>query len=253
MHITADAEWASGFLLAMVRAVAWVFTCPPFGTRLVPTTVKLGLAGALTVAMGPRIEELAVPLDAGHLVGAAVLQAFAGVALGFVGILLFSSFQAAGAFIDLFGGFTVAQLYDPLTQQTTSVFGRFYQLLAMVLLFATGGHLLLVRGFLDSFAAAPLTIPDGGRLGDGLAQGVGHFFLAALEIAAPLLGALFLADVAIGLLARAAPDMNVFLLGLPVKLLLTLSLVGATIVLLPGAVSGTTDDVVRAFGGLLGG
>jgi flagellar biosynthetic protein FliR len=253
VHITADAEWAAGFLLAMVRAVAWVFTCPPFGTQFVPTTVKLGLAGALTVAMGPHLEDMAVPLDAGHLVGAAVLQVFAGVALGFIGILLFSSFQAAGSFIDLFGGFTVAQLYDPLTQQTTSVFGRFYQLLAMVLLFATGGHLLLVRGFLDSFAAAPLTVPDAGRLGDGLAQGIGHFFLAALEIAAPLLGALFLADVAIGLLARAAPDMNVFLLGLPVKLLLTLSLVGATIVLLPGAVAGVTDDVVRAFGGLLGG
>ena len=59
--------------------------------------------------------------------------------------------------------------------------------------------------------------------------------------------------MAIGLLARAAPDMNVFLLGLPVKLLLTLSLVGATIVLLPSAVSAATDDVVRAFGGLLGG
>lgn len=251
MNITAEAEWVSGFLLAMVRSVAWVFTCPPFGTRLVPTTIKVGLAAALTVAMGPQLREMAVPLEAGPLVGAAVLQAFAGVALGFIGILLFSAFQAAGSFVDLFGGFTVAQLYDPLTQQTTSVFGRFYQLLATVLLFATGGHLLLVRGFLDSFRAAPLAVPPAGDLAEGLAGGVGLFFLSALEIAAPLLGALFLADVALGLLARSAPDMNVFLLGLPAKLLLTLSLVGVTLVLLPGAVDGVVTQVVEGFG-LLG-
>lgn len=248
MRVQADAEWLSGFLLVFVRSTAWVFTCPPFGTKLVPTTIKIGLAGALTVAASPQLRTMAVPLDAGALVGAAVVQAFIGVALGFIGVLLFSSFQAAGSFIDLFGGFTVAQLYDPLTQQTTSVFGRFYQLLATVLLFAVDGHLLLVRGFLDSFRAAPFAVPDASSMGAGLIDGVGLLFVSALEIAAPLLGALFLADVAIGLLARSAPDMNVFLLGLPAKLLLTLSLVGVTMVLLPGAVRGVVDDVVRGFG-----
>jgi flagellar biosynthetic protein FliR len=248
MTITADQTWITGFLLAMVRATAWVFTCPPFGTRLVPTTIKIGLAAALTLSLGPQLNQMAVPLEAGPLIGAAVLQACAGVALGFVGILLFSAFSAAGSMIDLFGGFTVAQLYDPLTQQTTSVFGRFYQLLATVLLFAVGGHLLLVRGFLDSFHAAPVSMPGGpgGAMAGGLAGALGAFFLAALEIAAPLLGALFLADIALGLLARSAPDLNVLLLGLPGKLLLTISAAGLTFPLLPGAVHSVTEAVVRA-------
>jgi flagellar biosynthetic protein FliR len=255
MQITLDPVWISGFLLAMVRSVAWVFVCPPFGTNMVPIPVKIGLAGALSLALGPQLTELAVPLEAGPLVGAAALQVFAGLALGFLGVLLFSAFQAAGSFVDLFGGFAAAQLYDPMTQQTSSVFGRFYQVLATVLLFAVDGHLLLVRGFLDSFEAAPFMLPGGGTegLGDGLISGLGMFFVAALEIAAPLLAALFLADVAMGLLARAAPDLNVFLLGLPAKILLTLSIAGLTLPLLPGAVERLVETVAGAGSAMFGG
>lgn len=253
MTITADPQWVSGFLLALVRAAAWVFVCPPFGTRMIPAPVKVGLAGALALALGPQLRDLAVPLEAGPLLGAAVMQVFAGVALGFVGVLLFAAFQAAGSFIDLFGGLAIAQLYDPFTQQTSSVFGRFYQLLATTLLFAVNGHLMLVHGFLRSFSAAPFALPDTGALSDGLVAGLGMFFVAALEIAAPLLAALFLADVALGLLARAAPELNVFLLGLPAKLLLTLSLVGLTLPSLPGAVRAMAETAARAGSAMFGG
>jgi flagellar biosynthetic protein FliR len=253
MEITADPQWVSGFLLAMIRATAWVFVCPPFGTRQIPTMVKVGLAGALTIGLGPQLTELAVPLEAGPLLGAAALQVFAGIALGFVGVLLFSAFQAAGSFIDLFGGLGMAQLYDPMSQQMSSVFGRFYQLLATVLLFAIDGHLLLIRGFLTSFEASPTGVPGAGDMAGGLTASLGMFFVAALEIAAPLLAALFLADVALGLLSRAAPDLQVYLLGLPGKVLLTLSLVGITLPLLPGAVSSISDTVVRAGASMFGG
>jgi len=254
LTITVDQEWVSGFLLALVRAVAWVVVCPPFNTRTIPVTMKIGIAGALALALGPQLRELAVPLEAGPLLGAAVLQVFAGVALGFVGVLLFAAFQAAGSYIDLFGGLSSAQLYDPGTQQSSSVFGRFYQLLATTLLFAVNGHLLLVRGFLDSFGATPFTLPGtGGDLSGGLVEGLGMFFVASLQIAAPLLAALFLADVALGLLARSAPDLNVFILGLPGKILLTLSLVGITLPLLPGFVRRLTETVAEAGGALFGG
>jgi flagellar biosynthetic protein FliR len=239
MQITVDPTWVSGFLLALVRATAWVFVCPPFGTRNVPTTIKLGLAAALTVALGPMVRELAVPLEAGPLLAAAALQAFAGIALGYIGILLFSAFQTAGSFIDLFGGLAAAQLFDPMSDSTNGVFGRFYQLLATVLLFAIDGHLLLVRGFLHSFDSSPLGGAGIDSLAGGLAEG--------------LLAALFLADVALGLLSRAAPDLQVYLLGLPGKLLLTFSLIGITLPLLPDAVRGITDTIVRAGSSLFGG
>lgn len=245
MEFALDPALISGYLLALVRAAAWVFVSPPFGNRMLPVQVKLGFAAALALALGPKLAEHAVPLEVGPLLGAAVLQVGAGLALGFIGVLLLGAFQSAGSLIDLFGGFTMAQIFDPSTGSSTSIFGRFYSLLATTLLFATNGHLLLVRGFLTSFDAAPLTGLSLDGIGELLTEDLGRFFLAAVQIALPLLAALFLAEVALGLLSRAAPAMNVFMLGMPLKILLTVSLAGLALPLLPGALDNLVRPVVR--------
>ena len=235
----------SGYLLALVRAGAWVFVCPPFGNKSVPMIVKVGLAAALALAVGPRLAGQAVPLEAGPLLSAAVLQVAAGVALGFLGVVLFATFSFAGGLIDLVSGFSVAQLFDPGNNAPVSIFGQFYGVLATTLLFAIDGHLLLVRGFLTSFTAAPLTSLSTDSMAKLLTGDIALFFVSALEIAAPLLAALFLAEAALGLLARAAPQMNIFQLGLPVKILVTLTLAGLALPLLPDAVSGMTNQIVK--------
>src|SRR3712207_3626341 len=215
MEFSLSPELLTGYLLALVRSAAWVFVSPPFGNRMLPVQVKLGFAAALSLALGPKLADQAVPLEVAPLLGAAVLQVGAGLALGFVGVLLLSAFQSAGALIDVFSGLNMAQVFDPATSSGTSIFGRFYSLLATTLLFASNGHLLLVRGFLESFDAAPLTELSLDGIGELLTQDLGRFFLAAVQIALPLLAALFLAEVALGLLSRAAPAMNVFMLGMP--------------------------------------
>jgi flagellar biosynthesis protein FliR len=235
----------TGYLLAMLRAAAWVFVCPPFGNRSVPTLVKVGLAVALSLVVGPRLADQAVPLEVGPLLSAAVLQIAAGLALGFLGVLLFATFSFAGGLIDLVSGYSVAQLFDPGTQAPTSIFGQFYAVLATTLLFAIDGHLLLVRGFITSFDAAPLTSLSVDTMAKLITGDIALLFVSALEIAAPLLAALFLSEAAMGLLSRAAPQMNIFQLGLPVKILVTLSLAGLALPLLPDAVSGITNQVVR--------
>jgi flagellar biosynthetic protein FliR len=235
----------TGYLLAFLRAAAWVFVCPPFGTRSVPTMVKVGLAGALALVVGPNLAQQAVPLEVAPLLTAAVLQIAAGLALGFLGVLLFATFSFAGGLIDLVSGYSVAQLFDPGNNAPVSIFGQFYGVLATTLLFAIDGHLLLVRGFLTSFTAAPLTHLSTDALAKLLTGDITLFFVSALEIAAPLLAALFLAEAALGLLSRAAPQMNIFQLGLPVKILVTLTLAGLALPLLPDAVSGMANHVVR--------
>jgi flagellar biosynthetic protein FliR len=235
----------TGYLLAFMRAAAWVFVCPPFGTRSVPTMVKVGLAGALALVVGPHLAAQAVPLEVAPLLAAAALQIAAGLALGFLGVLLFSTFSFAGGLIDLVSGYSVAQLFDAGSNAPVSIFGQFYSVLATTLLFAIDGHLLLVRGFLTSFSAAPLTHLSTDTLAKLLTGDIALFFVSALEIAAPLLAALFLAETALGLLSRAAPQMNIFQLGLPVKILVTLTLAGLALPLLPDAVSGMANHVVR--------
>jgi flagellar biosynthetic protein FliR len=144
-------------------------------------------------------------------------------------------------------------MYDPLSNASSSPIGRLYQLLAITILFAINGHLMLVRGFLASFQAAPISglrFDDLGRL---LTRDLVAFLVSALEIAAPLLAALFLAEVVLGLLGRAAPQANVMVVGFGLKIMLTLLLVGLALPILPGAVDTILDRVIRHGFGLAGG
>ena len=248
MTLTIDPTMLVGYLMALTRAAAWIVVTPPFAGRMVPARVKVGFAAALALAVGPRLQAQAVPLDTGSLVSAAASQVAIGVTLGFIGVVVFAAVQAAGAMLDLFGGFAMAQVLDPQSNVQTSLFGRFYNLLAMTLLFVIGGHLLLVRGFLRSFDAVPANGLRLEQVAGVLTSEVGVLLVAALEIAAPLLAALFLADVALGLLSRAAPELHVFVLGIPLKILLTLGLTGLALPLLPGATTSLVERIVR--GGL---
>jgi flagellar biosynthesis protein FliR len=251
VSIAFEPEALTGFLLALVRAAAWIFVSPPFSTRIVPTPVKLGLAAALALAVQHKMGPQAVPLETVPLLGAAVVQAATGLALGFLTMLLFSALQAAGELIDLFSGLTVAQAFDPLSLNQSSVFGRFYQLLATTLLFAVDGHLLLVKGFLTSFDAVPLEGLRLDRMAELLTSGIATFLLAAVEIAAPLLAVLFVTEMALALLSRAAPLMNVFVLGMPLKIGIVLVLAGVALPLLPDAVSSLVGQALRSGATLL--
>lgn len=245
MTLTIDPSLAVGYVLALIRSVAWVMITPPFGTRMIPARVKVGLAAALALAVGGQLQGHAVPLEPAPLIAAAAMQVAIGVTMGFIGLVVLSAIQAAGGMLDLFGGFAMAQIFDPQSHVQTTLFGRFYNLLAVTLLFAIGGHLLLVQGFLRSFDAVPASGFESGTIGEVILGDVALLLLAALEIVAPLLAALFLADVALGLLSRAAPELHVFMLGLPVKILLTLTLTGLALPLLPGAVSTLVDRIVE--------
>ena len=250
-------EFAPGvlvaFFLALVRASSWVAIAPPFNSRMIPMQVKVGIAAALAVAVTPH---LAPHVDGAHLgtpelIGAVGLQVGAGLALGFVAFLIMSAVQTAGSFVDVFGGFTLAQAYDPLSNAQSSMFSRIYQLMATTLLFAIDGHLLLVRGFMSSFDSVGTTGFHMSGLSDLLLKDVTLFFVSALEIAGPLLAALFLTEVVLGLLSRAAPQMNVFALGFPLKILVTLLLAGVALPLLPDAVSNLVHEAVRSSASLV--
>lgn len=232
------------YLLVLVRCVAWLVVAPPFGTKLIPITAKIGLASALTIATGPNLAPSPVSLEPLRLTLAVLTQIAAGLAIGFFALLVLAAIQAAGNLIDLFAGFTMAQVYDPMSGAGASVFGRLYQVVGTTILFASGGHLILVRGFLRSFEAIPLSGLSAGAAKLMTGQ-LGLFVLAACEIAAPILAALFLAEVALGLLTRAAPQLNALQLGMPLKTLMALLLTGLALPLLPLMMPNLLREVVR--------
>ncbi|MBG0566876.1 flagellar biosynthetic protein FliR [Actinoplanes aureus] len=241
-------------MLGAVRTGAWMMICPPFNSRLIPGPVKALLSVGLTLPMAPYLRSTVPSLETADLIASAALQVFIGAGLGFLTALLFAALQAAGDLLDLFGGFTLAMAYDPWSMSQSSIFGRFYQLLAITLLFVSDGHQLILRGFLQSFRTLPLdttfSMETFSRL---LVQGIGEMFVAAVQIAGPLIAVLFLADVALGLLNRVAPALNAFQLGFPVKIFLVVTLSAIAIAMLPGVLDSLVDKAVTAVVRLSGG
>jgi flagellar biosynthetic protein FliR len=233
--------------LGAARTGAFMAVAPPFNSRLIPTQVKALLSVGVTLPMFPYLRGTIPSLETSDILFSTALQIFIGGALGFLVLMLFSALQAAGDMLDLFGGFTLATAYDPLSFNQSSVFGRFYNLVAVTILFATQGHLLILRALLQTFRTLPLnetfSLETFSRL---LLEGVAELFLSALQIAGPLVAVLFLTDVAFGLLNRVAPALNAFQLGFPAKIFLLLMLAGLAITALPQVVETLVDKAINA-------
>ncbi len=232
-------------LLAAVRMIAFLVVAPPFAQRGVPGSVKVALGTGLALAVAPRLEPV-VSASTGAFVGNLALQALVGAATGFLVYLVFAAVQSAGSLVDLFGGFQIAMAFDPMSMTNGAQFSRLYQLLAVVLLFASDGYQLVVGGLVRTFDALPLgAVFSTAAYGQSVTDGLTDMFVAALQIAGPLLVVLFLADVGLGLLTRVSPALNAFALGFPLKILLTLTLAGFALLALPAILSALSQDAAR--------
>jgi flagellar biosynthesis protein FliR len=241
-------------MLGAIRAGTWMLICPPFNSPLIPAPVKALLSVGLALPLAPYLKGGVPSIETADIIASALLQVFVGAALGFITLLLFSAIQAAGDLLDVFGGFTLAMAYDPLSMAQSSIFGRFYNLVAVTLLFASDGHQLILRGFLQTFRTLPLNASFSmGTLNQLLVNGVAEMFVSALQIAGPLIAVLFLTDVAFGLLNRVAPALNAFQLGFPAKIFLVLTLSGTAIAMLPEALGGLVEKAVSGVVQLGGG
>lgn len=243
MTLSLAADTYVTMLLATVRLSAFFLLAPPFSSKAVPVRVKTGLALALSLAVLPTLRgQTPPPLELLPIIGATLYQAVVGAAMGFVVLAAFSVVQAAGELLDLASGFTLASLYDPLSNVTSSMFGRIQHLLAVTLLFAAGGHLFLVRGLVTTFTVVPLHPMSLGDLARLVTKDVGALLGGALQVAAPVLVVLFLSEVALGLISRAVPTLNIFAISFPVKIVLAISFAGVAFAMLPGVVSGLVDQ-----------
>nr|WP_221420951.1 flagellar biosynthetic protein FliR [Conyzicola lurida] len=232
-------------MLAGVRMVAFVVIAPPFSTNAIPLRIKGMLALGLSLAVAPIVTPGYVSPDTGGFIVALLLELVVGALLGFLVMLVFSAIQSAGNLIDLFGGFTLAQGFDPQLQVNGAQFTRLFQMAALALLFASGGYQLVIGGLARTFDAIP--IGGGIDLAEPLAaitSATGQMLVSALQIAGPLIVVLFLADAGLGLLTRVAPALNAFALGFPVKILLTLILVPLLFVALPEIVGSVTKSAM---------
>ncbi len=235
MSISLDPIWLLSFLLVFVRALAWLVVVPPFSNRaVIPPTALIGIAGGLAILSIPQVAASSVPTDTAGLIGSLVLQAFTGVLLGLPVQILLNSISSAGGLIDMFGGINLPPSIDPLSLNQTPILGQLYEQVGMVLLFVTNGEMLLVHGFAASLGKNAITLSTSGFAANLLTADLATYFTATLEIAAPLVAVLFATQIGLALLAKAAPQLNVWLLGFPIQALMSLLFVAVGVRVIPG-------------------
>jgi flagellar biosynthetic protein FliR len=244
MEFTVDAEWISGVLLAGIRVAGFVIASPIF--KSIPASGRTALVVVLGYAFAEPVPEAG---DLGVLITAGFTNAVVGITLGFLTGLIFHLFTVAGSMIDFTSSLAAAAIFDPLSNARVTVFGRFFNLLATVLFFILGGDRLLVSGLGVSFDAVGVTgtISLSGGLAETAVTLMGRMMIAAVELAMPALAALFIAEVVLGIAARFAPQSNVFLIGLPVKLFAAFASVSAVLLLVPETMDGVLDIVQDTF------
>ncbi|MEZ5065296.1 MAG: flagellar biosynthetic protein FliR [bacterium] len=207
------------FALLMARAGGLVLAAPFLSGRLVPRMVKVLFVGALALVMLPASPAPAVPERMSSLVWMVGGEILLGLALGLVSQLFVVGFQAAGEIIGVQMGFGMARILDPMSSQESTVMGRWLWLTAMTLFFTLGGVAVVIRALALSVQTLPpgLAAP-GADVTAALVAFTGDAFAVTLRVAAPAIGILLLTSVGLGLLARTVPQMNVFIVGFPLKI-----------------------------------
>lgn len=207
------------FLLLFVRMLGLFTTAPVWSNRLVPVQLRVAIAFGTAVVVSPLFRELPMPDSLGTLATLVVRELLVGMVIGFVAAVVLSAVQLAGQILDLNMGLSMVNLLDPMTNTQMPVVGNFLYVLSILIFFTINGHHMLLQALMDSYALVPIgkavMTPT---LAESVVKMGSSLFLIGFKIAAPVLAALFLTTVALGVLNRAVPQMNVFVIGMPVQL-----------------------------------
>jgi len=235
-------------LLIAVRVTVMLSMIPIFSARQIPLLVRFGFGLLLTFVVSRTVPTLTATLDLGELTVGIISQAFIGVVFGFVAFLVFTGIQFAGEILDIQIGFAVVNIVNPITQAQVTIVGEFELALATILYLASDAHHYLITGIAGSFSL--LALPYAAVTGE-LTHSVVNFFTQALflvfQIAAPVAIALFLTNVGLGLMARVAPQMNVFVVGFPLQITIGLIMVIVSLPLLGNVLPQIFAEAPRQF------
>lgn len=214
--------------MVIARTSGLFLIAPIFGSRAAPPQIRLGVALMIAIVLAP-LAGVSKPqaVDIGAMITGITGEFMFGLALGFSVQLLFSAVQAAGQVIDLMIGFAMANVIDPMSNLQVSIIGQLYNLIAVLVFFAVDGHHMLIEGLARSFALVPLgAAAPTPALMELLIRSFSDILLVALQIAAPIIGAMLVTDFFLALMTRAMPRMNVFFVGFPIRIAVGLIFIG---------------------------
>lgn len=212
--------WLVSFIWPLVRILGLLMVAPIFGHRSVPAQVKIGLGVFIALIVSPALPPLPdVGLGSWHGLHILVQQFLIGVAIGFVMRVTFAAVEAAGEIVGLQIGLGFASFFDPQSAGQTLVLARFFNLLAMLVFLAINAHLMLLGVLVDSFQTLPISTQPLAAAGFFTLASFGStVFSVGLQLALPLIAIMLMTNLALGILTRSAPQLNIFAIGFPITL-----------------------------------
>lgn len=241
--------WATGTFLVSLRIGALFLASAPWSAASVPPTVRVlvGLALAVVLALALPVSTPGT-LGVGPLIAAALCEVALGVTMALGVNLAFGAFSVAGRLLDIQAGFGIGQVFDPVTRQQVPVITSAFNQLALVLFFVTDTHHNVLRGMALSFERFP---PGSAWLlqqaaGPVLAQ-VSSMFALGFAMVAPVVFCLFLVEIALGVLARNLPQMNMFVLAIPIKVVVGIIALSVSVVALNSVVERVNGTVFKTW------
>jgi flagellar biosynthesis protein FliR len=232
-----DLAFVTRLGLLLVRPGLLVAAAPPFGALYTPTPVKIGLSVVLGIALAPSV---ALPADVGMAALVVILarEAAIGLALALSVRALMAGAELAGQLAGFQLGFAYAATVDPQTGARNSVVAALYSSLTLLTFLGINGHHALLKALAESYRAMPVGL---GHVDASMARSVtsllGLLFVFGTQLAAPIVIVLLVVEVAIGLISRAAPALNLMVLGFPIRLLAGLVALAAAIGVVPSVVT----------------
>jgi len=212
------------FLLVLTRVASFFVTLPLFSYRSIPNSHKIGIAFFISWIMFFTVEKQPLEID-GYYILLIFKEVSVGLLIGMFAYMILSAIQIAGGFIDFQMGFAIANVVDPQTGAQSPILGQYLYTFALLLMLAMDGHHLLIDGIVYSYQLIPLnqlSIPFANeQIIEFVLKAFGNMFLIAFQMSIPIVGSLFLVDLALGIVARTVPQFNIFVVGLPIKILVS--------------------------------
>lgn len=225
------AAWVSPIFWPFLRVLAVFTTAPVFSMRAIPVRAKVALAFFVALATQASLPDMPViGFDDPQVMGVVVQQVGVGLAIGFAIRLVFSAVELAGEVVGFQMGLNFAAFFDPTINAQSSAVARFFGQMTSLLFLAMNGHLMVLMAITRSFHSFPLDQNFLETLKQMKLQRLGaDLFASALWIALPMIGMLMFANLAMGIISRIAPQMNIFAVGFPITLVV--GLIGITVTL----------------------
>ncbi len=244
LDLSQNMVWAPTLLLVIVRAVGIFMVAPVFGNAAVPIRLRVAMSIVVAVAVVGRLAQpVAMPAGVADLLLGAGCELLIGLLIGYAARLVFVGVEIGALYIGQQMGIGLGEVFDPFQAEGGAV-RKLFQMLAIVIFLAIGGHRELIGSLMRTFDNVPLAgfspTPKVLNLAVTL---LGESFLLALKVAAPVLVAMLLATAALGLLQRTLPQCNVFSTGLPVRTMLALAVLAASLAVLVPLLEGTWSVV----------